>query len=271
MRVTYRCSRGGSAKHNDRNFDLTKAKHIDQGRLDLNTTWHCLERIDPNMTFSEAEEYFYTKRYSKALEATNARYRAQYHPERCKTIQDLLNGPRTRPDELILQVGNKDETVDPEVLKSCLREYHKQLNKWNNEHGRHLQILNYAIHLDESTPHIHQRQCWDYIDKEGHARLGQEKALEASGIELPDPDKPVSKYNNRKMTFDAMNRTIWQDILKSHGLEIETQPLPGRKNKIKEAFIDGQIAKKLEKLESLDKQIKWTKELRTKQREFKDK
>lgn len=38
----------------------------------------------------------------------------------------------------------------------------------------------------------------------------QEKALEALGIELPDPTKKPGKNNNRKMTFDKICRDLCQ-------------------------------------------------------------
>ena len=269
MRATYRCSRkNGSARHNDRNFNLNKASHINQGKTPDNWNWHCFQKKLPEASFSEVEEIFYQKRYSASLSAINERYRAQYHPERCKTVKDLLEGSRTKPEEFILQIGTKDEHPPGHVLADVVKEFMDYNLSWNKEHGNHMHILNVSGHVDESTPHIHVRRCWDYIDKDGNPRLGQEKALEQAGIGLPDPDKPVGRYNNRKKTFDTMMRDKWYEILKAHGLEIETEPLPRRKNKIKEAYIDSQIAKKVEKLESLDKQIKWTKDLRDKQRQF---
>lgn len=278
MRATYRCGRTGSARHNDRDFDLTNSSHIDQRRTDDNYNWHLFKHKLPNKTFSEVEEIFYTKQYSASLEATNSRYRAQYHPERCKTIKDLLKSPQTRPEEVILQIGNMDDYPSPEVLMECMIEFTNQMARWNVQHGNHLHILNFSIHLDEQTPHVHLRRCWDYIDKDGHPRLGQEKALEAAGVELPDPTRKAGRYNNRKMTFDNMMRAKWYEILKSHGLEIETEPLPRRKHMIKEKFIDSQIAKKSEKvveleeqLEKLEKQVDWTKDLRDKQQELKEK
>ena len=37
--------------------------------------------------------------------------------------------------------------------------------------------------------------------------------MEQAGIELPEPDKPEDRYNYRKMTFDAVCREKWQDIV----------------------------------------------------------
>ena len=65
-----------------------------------------------------------------------------------------------------------------------------------------MQILNMAIHHDEQGGlHAHIRRVWNTTDKDGNLTLGQNKALEAAGVELPEPDKKVSRYNNRKMTF----------------------------------------------------------------------
>ena len=55
----------------------------------------------------------------------------------------------------------------------------------------------------------------------------QDKALEELGIGLPDPDKPKSRYNNRKMTFDAICRELFLNICKKHGLEMEMEPIYG--------------------------------------------
>ena len=283
MRATYRCSRSaGSAKHNDRTFDLTAARHIKKELTELNWNWHRFMRSKPDATFEEVEKRFYEKRYSASLKAINERYLAQYHPERCKTIDDLLAGSKTRPEEVILQIGNKDEFPDHKVLEKSLRELMNFTASWSHEHGNCLHLLNFSVHLDESTPHVHIRRCWDYIDKEGNPRLGQEQALKNAGVEPPKPNEPIGRYNNRKITFDTMIREKWQDILKSNGIELETTPLPRRKHKIKEIFIDSQIAKKQERVEQLEKcvenlerkseqlekQVKWTKSLRDKQQAF---
>ena len=79
------------------------------------------------------------------------------------------------------------------------------------------------MHLDESTPHIHERHVFDCENKYGEVAPQQEKALEALGFELPDPDKPLSRRNNRKITFDAACRKMLFEIAKRHGLELEEE------------------------------------------------
>ena len=38
-------------------------------------------------------------------------------------------------------------------------------------------------------------------------------------LELPEPEKPVGRKNNRKMTFDSACRVLLFDVAKKHGLQ----------------------------------------------------
>ena len=44
------------------------------------------------------------------------------------------------------------------------------------EIGSHVHILNWALHLDESTPHIHERHVFDCENQYGEIAPQQEKA-----------------------------------------------------------------------------------------------
>ena len=122
MRLTThngRAGKGGaySAKHNDRNFDAKQADHIDTEKSGKNH-YYCIYK---GMTFEDAEARFYDAHFRQSLEAKNERYVAQRHPERCKTMDEYRTSAKTCPEETILQVGRKDETVDPKILwKICV-------------------------------------------------------------------------------------------------------------------------------------------------------
>ena len=74
----------------------------------------------------------------------------------------------------------------------------------------------------------------------------QEKALETLGFELPDPDKPLSRRNNRKITFDAACRKMLFEIAKRHGLDLEEEAEYGNRQYLeKQDFI---LAKQKEQL-----------------------
>lgn len=62
-----------------------------------------------------------------------------------------------------------------------------------------------ALNVDEpdSGDHIHYRQLWLDIEQDTNGNryyiVHQSKALEKMGVPLPNPDKPESQKNNRKM------------------------------------------------------------------------
>ncbi len=247
IRVSLHSGRSGSARHNDRTFldNLSyeqiqeQAPHIDLNKLQENETWTCY----PDRDFKAGERAYYEYAFKNALDKTNENYIKSRHPERCKTLDDWYNSDKTCPEESIMQIGDKNAAVSKEDFKKCLNDYIKWLNEWNRTHGNAFQILNISMHFDETSPHAHIRKVWQYQDSKGDLRLGQNKALKAAGIDLPDPEKKESRYNNRKITFDAMAREKWQEICKTHGFDIETEPRPNVKHKDKAEFIADQMEK----------------------------
>ena len=59
-------------KHNDRNFNISHAEHIDPERVKDNRYWNWTG--NPETTFEAAEIAFYEKHISAHLEAQNTRY-----------------------------------------------------------------------------------------------------------------------------------------------------------------------------------------------------
>ena len=130
------------------------------------------------------------------------------------------------------------------------------IEEFKAKYGDHVHVLDWALHLDESTPHIHERHVFDCENKYGEVAPQQEKALEVLGFNLPDPDKPLSRRNNRKITFDTACRKMLFDIAKRHGLELEEEAEYGsRKYLEKQDFIlakqKAQLAAQQSKLDEL--------------------
>ena len=152
----------------------------------------------------------------------------------------MVEGPNK---ERIYQLGTLDEHASAEDLLSVVTEF---IEEFKAKYGDHVHVLDWALHLDESTPHIHERHVFDCENKYGEVAPQQEKALEVLGFNLPDPDKPLSRRNNRKITFDAACRKMLFEIAKRHGLELEEEAEYGnRKYLEKQDFI---IAKQKEQL-----------------------
>ena len=206
-------------KHNDRNFNINHAEHINPERVRLNRYWNWTG--NPETTFEAAEITFYEKHISAHLEAQNARYRAQRHAERAKTMDEYRKSPQNCPEEVILMIGKAGDTIPADMMARIIQE---QIN-WEQKQFPGLKVLNVALHMDEQgAPHIHERRAWVYTDRDGNWAISQNKSLEQMGVELPNPDKPRGRFNNRKQTFSRMCREHLLQICREHGLEIEEIP-----------------------------------------------
>lgn len=205
-------------RHNDRNFNISHAEHIDPERVKDNRYWNWTGK---EITFEAAEVAFYEKHIRQHLDAQNTRYRAQRHAERVKTMDEYRKSPQTCPEEVILQIGKLGDTIPADMMARIIQE---QIN-WEQKQFPGVKVLNVALHMDEQgAPHIHERRAWVYTDKEGNFAISQNKSLEQMGVELPNPNKPRGRFNNRKQTFSRMCREHLLQICREHGLEIEEIP-----------------------------------------------
>ena len=211
MKATRHNGRSGKhgtydAKHNDRRFDVENSEHIDAERTKFNVYWDRYQGYSlPNdenkrarFTFTEVEKAYYVEKYSDHVDGQNERNRKARHYDRVKTIDGILENNKTCPEETLLQLGNIDGTVSADVLAQISAEYFEEFNK---RYGSHVHILDWALHLDEATPHIHERHVFDAVNQYGELCPQQDKALEELGFELPKPNEKKGKYNNRKMVF----------------------------------------------------------------------
>lgn len=184
----------------------------DKGNIDYDLTpknkiW---TRYNGMTDVVEAEKRFYNEMFTEELEMQNAKYRKKGNYGRIRTMNDWMKAERHRPVEDILQVGDMEHSILPQSLWSC----YVKFTKWRKDKfGDNLALISAAMHIDESTPHIHERYVLHYKDEQGVLHTGMKKSLEQAGVELPDPSKPEGQYNNRKMSFDAECREKWLDIV----------------------------------------------------------
>ena len=206
MKATRHNGRSGKhgtydAKHNDRRFDVENSEHIDAERTKMNVYWDCYQGYSlqndkderARFTFTEIEKAYYVEKYSDHVDGQNEGNRKARHYDRVKTIDAILENNKTCPEETLLQLGNMD----------------------------------WALHLDEATPHIHERHVFDAVNQYGELCPQQDKALEELGFELPKPNEKKGKYNNRKMVFDEECRKLFISICQNHGLTIDVEPVYG--------------------------------------------
>ena len=221
----------------------------------MNLYWDCangLRTHEENLsgqypTFTQHERNEYEKRYGGFIAGQNARNIKAGHAKRNRTVDDLLNDVRICPEETIYQIGKKGDCPPPEKLLEIVQEF---MDTIEERFGKHVHILDWALHLDETSPHIHARQVFDVENRYGEIEPKQEKALEQLGIPLPFPDKKPSKVNNRKVTFDSMCRELLLGICREHGLEVEMEAISGgRASREKNDYIIEAQQEKIAELE----------------------
>ena len=243
MRATQHSGRMGSPRHNDRKFGTNKANHIDQTMENQN-----IYMSYNALPFDEAERQFYQDHFQEMIADINERAKKAYHPERMTDVDKLLQSKKTMPEEVILQIGDQDTHITAEQLQEVAEDFR---NWHDKKFGEHVVFLDMALHVDEKTPHIHLRKVWMYEHEKGFKAIGQHKALEQMGYELPDKSKPRGRNNNLKQVYTAECREKWLEICKNHGLEIEERPLhraPNEQNLKKNDYIIQKQEKKLQEI-----------------------
>ena len=245
MKATIRSAKmDKDGKHNDRNFEIEEGGHIDRERLYLNKYY--TYNGNTEMTFLEIEKEFYREHFSEYLEAQNERHRIGGHKKRMQTLDDYFANKKTRPEDVILQIGDMNEHATGDELWECAMKYK---DKFEDAFGEHCAIIDMALHMDEETPHVHIRRVWIAEDDYGMECVNLNKSLKELDLLLPDGSQPEDRYNNRKISFSHIERDMFIKICEDEGFEIDRVPTrsgnervkhlsPSELRKIQEAQID---------------------------------
>ncbi len=277
MRGTRHNGRSGkdgvyNPKHNDRNFDIGNSDHIDSGRIDNNIYWDCYQgyyreedkRERKILSFSEIEKQYYSEHYGDFISGQNERNIKARHPDRCRTLEDLLEDKRIVPEETIYQLGTIDESESAETLLEIFEDFQKEFKE---RFGEHIHTIDWALHTEEGTPHIHERHVFDVTNRYGELQPKQDAALEELGFELPDQEKKRSRNNNRKISFDMTARALFFEVCERHKVHLIEEPsYGGREYLEKQDYIrmkqkdeiarqDQEINKKRQKITDQKKEI----------------
>ena len=226
MKLTRHNGRSGkhgtyNPRHNDRRFDVENSEHIDAERARQNVYWDCYRGFtthefrenpeQPDFSFEEIERMYYYEHYGGYVEAQNARNEKTRHTERNRTVEDLLKNNKTCPEESIYQIGTMGESVSPDTLFSIVNEFYQEFER---RFGSHIHILDWALHLDEGTPHIHERHVFDCENRYGELCPQQEKALEELGIPFDRVDHdPAEDMADCAVISQALGADICKNLL----------------------------------------------------------
>ena len=114
--------------------------------------------------FAKIEHLFYLKRYGDFVDNQNARNEKTRHTERNRSVEDLQKSKKTCPEETVFQIGTLDNYAPPEILLQVVTDF---IAETERRFGSHIHTLDWALYLDESTPHIHERHVFDCENKYG--------------------------------------------------------------------------------------------------------
>lgn len=152
--------------HNDRRFNPEHSEHIDNERVRQNIYWDCYQGYttmedqgkENNFSFEQIELAFYEEHYGNYVMKQNERHVKARHPDRCKEVEDVWKNKKTCPEESIYQLGTIDEHASVETLILVFDEFKKEFDE---RFGSNVHIIDWSLHMDEATPHIHERHVFD--------------------------------------------------------------------------------------------------------------
>lgn len=222
FRLSSRMSRkdAGPAKHNSRTDFIEQPKHIDPTKENNNWYWTCIDGEVQKADFQEMELNYYKARFGKALEKQNNKHKKNRQYKRCKEIKDIYNSKTYKPEEVILQVGDMNNSITKDELLKIYKDFYN----WHIAQFPEVTFLNAALHDDEmGAPHVHIRRVWESQDDDGTVKICQSDVLKKHNIERPDTSKKEGRYNNPKMTYTKQVREKLLQICIDNGIDIEME------------------------------------------------
>lgn len=217
VRVTLNNARAGkNGVFLPEHLDGPNGKASQMGGL-LNV-WSC--DSDTEKPFAQVEADFYEEHFQAGLDAQNDRHIKARHKNRVRTMDEYRTHKNTCPESTLMYLGDKDDNAGPTELLRVAVEY----LLWRRDRFPQVVPLDFALHIEDGAPHIHERHVWIGHDADGNEIANQEVALAEMGVLPPDPSEKSSRYNNAKMTYTEICRDKMAEIARAHGIEIDGKP-----------------------------------------------
>lgn len=230
--------------------------------------------------FSEVEADYYAEHFVDGLEAQNAKHRKKGNKKRVKTMDEYRTHKDYCPESTLFYVGDKENHADVETIRRVVAEF----LIWRRKRFPQVVPLDWAMHIEDGAPHIHERHVWLAHDEYGNEVVNQGKALEEMGVLPPDLEKDreakeyraqakeasederkkliskakgIERYNNAKIPYTAECREKLQEIARSYGLEIITEPREkGQQGRTQSQYITDDLREKAEQAKREATQVK---------------
>lgn len=211
----------------------------------LLATWHCYQAAGgwmAKMDFSQVEDYFYRTNFEDGLNYQNMKYKKKGNYDRIRDMDEYRESVKTCPESTLYYLGDRYHNAGADLLRLAVVAF----LEWREREYPQVKTLDWALHIEDGAPHIHERHDWIAHDEAGNLIVSQEKALEEMGVPRADEAKyqadmaaaqkitdkkqrarrvsQINRYNNRKMTYSEKCRDKMIEIARSYGIEVEDQP-----------------------------------------------
>lgn len=252
MKLSFRaCKVDSSGRHNDRNFDLSKAPHIDPSLCENNRYYTYNGEYDK--PFRQIELEYYEKTFGRTIKKQNEKNKAAGHSERNKTVKQYYSSDKTRPEDMIIQVGKRGDHISAEQLWNCAMEYK---NRLESAYGDNCKILTMALHVDEpdpktgdATPHVHIRRAWTAHKTENELAFSQDGALKELGIPVSNGSE---KLHTRQVTFTQIDKEMFRTICSERSIELEPEPTDSARSRRQHLSVP-EFKETMQELEELER------------------
>lgn len=145
MKVSFHVGKAGkqmNRTHNTRGDEQkgwNKDGHIDRSKSHLNSV----------LVYRDLDKLLRDE-LRQAVEDYNEKNRVK-HPERVKSLDEVVKDGKAKARELIVQIGNKDEQLSNQDYADFYTQYVEEFQKANPS----FKVFGAYIHMDETTPHLH--------------------------------------------------------------------------------------------------------------------
>lgn len=224
-------------------LDSEKGKAAQMGGLlDI---WHCYQAAGGWMaqqSFEQVEDFYYKRELADGLDFQNMKYKKKGNYSRMRDMDDYRKSEKTCPESTLYYLGDMYHNAGADMLRLAVAEF----LEWRQQEYPQVECLDWALHLEDGAPHIHERHVWIAHDEAGNKIVSQERALEEMGVPRADEAKyqadmaaaqkitdkkqrarrvsQINRFNNRKMTYSEACREKMLEIARSHGIEVEDRP-----------------------------------------------
>ena len=214
-KISCSCTWGdGNINHNFNKKSRSRQEHIDKSRINDNIILKAISEKTIEQEFNKifAED---VEEYNKK-QTRNDRKIVSYY-------QKVKNDKKIRAPfrEVIYQVGNKDNSKDPEIRERMVNVLIKFYDEFENNYPR-LKIIGGVIHLDEACPHLHL-DVVPYAEgnKKGMKhKVSFEKSIEQMGFE-PEQSE-INKDEKAPLIFNGFRNhsmRLLEELLNGVGMQ----------------------------------------------------